>query len=92
MFIKLKYSYTNNSGDAHKVKMVRELLKGDGKVLSTKTGKWQMAIEEMDSVSVYQLLNRNLPAGNYKVRIAAYDWTTKELLAENAVMFTIELK
>lgn len=92
LFIKLKYSYTNNSGGAHKVKLVRELLDSDGKVLSTKAGKWQMAIDEKDSASVSQLLNNNLPAGDYKVRIAAYDWTTKELLAENSVGFAIELK
>ncbi len=92
LMIRVKYSYTNNSGVKHQVKMVRELVDGDGKVVSSKAGKWQMSVGEKESMSAYQVLGPSLPAGDYQIRIRAYDWTTKELLAENSLGFAIELK
>jgi hypothetical protein len=90
--LKLKYSYTNGTDEKHVVKMVRELVNESGKVLQTKLGKWDMNVGEKDSMSFTQSLASSLSAGNYSIRIRAYDWTTKELLAENSVGFSVELK
>lgn len=90
--IKLKYSYTNSTDKKHTVRMVRQLIDGSGKVVQTNTGKWVMSVGEKYSQSFTQPLASNLSAGDYTLKIAAYDWTTKELLAENSVGFTIELK
>ncbi|MFA6485912.1 MAG: carboxypeptidase regulatory-like domain-containing protein [Candidatus Magasanikbacteria bacterium] len=89
---KVKYSYINSTDAKHTVKMVRELIGPSGKAVQTKTGKWVMNAGEVDSLTFSQSLSASLPAGDYAVRIRAYDWTTKELLAENSFGFSVELK
>ena len=90
---KLKYSYTNSTAAKHTVKMVRELVNTDtGKVVESKSGKWVMIVGEKDSLTITQTLAAGLAAGDYQVRIRAYDWTTKEVLSENSFGFVVELK
>ena len=89
--LKLKYSYTNNTGVKHDVRMVRELVNSAGKVISTAKGKWVMAVGEKDSANFTQSIGK-LAAGDYTIRIRAYDFKSNELLAENSVGFTVELK
>lgn len=89
---KVKYSYTNSTDKYHVVKMVRELVSGSGKVLSTHSSKWTMKVGEKDNSTFTFSAAGNLWPDNYQVRIRAYDWTTKELLAENALGFSVELK
>ena len=90
--LKIKYSYTNNTEVKHTVKMVRELVNAGGKVLETKPGKWTMKAGEKDSTTFTQVLGGKLAAGGYMIRLRAYDWTSKELLAENSFGFVVELK
>ena len=90
--LELKYSYTNSTAQKHTVKMMRELLDANGKVVTIKNGKWQMAVGEKDSLTFFQPLSADLSAGSYTVRLRAYDWTTKELLAENSAEFMVEAK
>lgn len=90
--LKLKYFYTNTTDEAQTVKMVRELFDANGKVISAKSGKWKMSAYEKDSVSFNQPVAGNLPVGGYTIKIRAYDWNTKEMLAENSLNFMVELK
>jgi hypothetical protein len=90
--LKAKYSYTNTMGVKHIVKMVRELVGPDGKVLETRTGRWVMKAQETDKTNFTQALAKYLDAGTYMIRIRAYDWTSKEMLAENSIGFVVELK
>lgn len=71
--------------------MVRELVNSAGKVISTAKGKWVMAVGEKDSANFTQSIGK-LAAGDYTIRIRAYDFKSNELLAENSVGFTVELK
>ena len=74
------------------IKMTRQLLDADGKVMQARSGRWTMTPGEKDSLSVRQPVAANLSAGSYSISIVAYDWKTKELLAENSLDFSIELK
>lgn len=89
---KVKYSYTNSTAEKHVVRMVRELINSSGKVLSSRVGRWTMSVGEKDTVSFTQALTKTLQPGTYQIRLRAYDWTTKELLAENSFGFTVEFK
>ena len=82
----------NDSDQKQKIRMVRELVGPNDKVLQTKTGNWNMKPGEEDSQNFTQPITPNLLEGDYKVRIHAYDFTSKELLAENSLGFSIELK
>lgn len=90
--LKLRYSYVNDSDQKQKIRMVRELVGPNGKVLQVKTGNWNMKPGEEDSQNFTQPITPNLLEGDYNVRIRAYDFTSKELLAENSLGFKIELK
>ncbi|MDD2758582.1 MAG: hypothetical protein PHD72_04455 [Patescibacteria group bacterium] len=90
--VKLKYTYTNSDSKKHTVRMIRELLNANGKVMEKKSGKWVMTPGEKDSTSFTQTLKNTLQPGAYMVRIRAYDWTTNEVLAENSFGFNVELK
>lgn len=90
--LKLKYSYLNDSDSKQKVRMVRDLVGPNGKVLQTKTGNWNMNPGEEDSLNFTQPITPNLLEGDYYIRIRAYDSGTKELLAESSVGFNIILK
>lgn len=89
---KFKYSYTNNTEKKQTVRMVRELIRSDGKVISKSSGKWIMTPGEKDSLTSAQAVAGNLAAGNYIVKISALDWKTGENLAENQFEFSVELK
>ncbi len=89
---KFKFSYTNSTGVKHTVRMVRELIGSDGKVLDKKIGKWQMSVGETESLSFVQAIGTKLTAGDYKLKITASDWTTKAVLAENVAGFAVELR
>lgn len=89
--IKMKYSYTNNTGVVHTIKVVRQLVDQNGQAAATATGKWQMSIGKKTSYTFAQTLAKTLPAGDYTIRLQAYDWTTNELLDENNnFIFVIE--
>lgn len=88
--VKFKYSYTNSTAEHHYVNMVRELIGPDDVVAESKTGKWTMKPGEKDSLTFTQTLKKTLTPGTYMIRIRAYDRSTKELLAENSIGFTIE--
>ncbi len=90
--LKAVYWYTNNTDQVQTIKMVRELLDENGKVLSAKTGKWTLKAGQKDNASFTQPVAGNLGLGSYSVRIRAYDWKTKEMLAENSLGFNVELK
>lgn len=91
--LKLKYFYANNSGEDQAIRMVRQLISSSGKVLNTKTGKWVLKAGEEDNVTLTQPVAGNVAVGSYTIRIRAYDWKNKdELLAENSLGFTVELK
>jgi hypothetical protein len=90
--IKLKYSYSNSTDAKHTIKMVRELLDSNGKVVQTRIGKWTMIVGEKDSLAFTQIIPATFAAGDYTIRIRAYDWISKELLAENSVGFSVEFK
>lgn len=92
VILKLKYSYTNSTEAKQTVKMTRQLLNSDGKVLDVKIGRWVMKVGETDSAAFTQPVAGNLSVGNYVIRVAALDWKTKEVLAENSVGFSVELK
>ncbi len=92
VILKLKYSYTNSTEEKQVVKMTRQLLNSEGKVLSVKTGRWVMKVGEIDSLVFTQPVAGNLSAGNYTIRLAALDWKTGEVLAENSAGFSVELK
>lgn len=89
---KFKYGYTNNTEQKQTVKMVRELIGPNEKVVSKKSGRWVMKPGETDSQTPTQAVAGNLAIGSYIVRIRAYDWKTSELLAENQFGFAVELK
>ncbi|MFA6548016.1 MAG: S-layer protein domain-containing protein [Candidatus Magasanikbacteria bacterium] len=90
--LKLRFSYTNNTDAKHIVKIVRELIDENDDVKATKTSKWVMKVGEKDQTTFTQWLGENLATGNYTIRIQAYDWTSKELLAENSAGFTVEAR
>lgn len=90
--LKLNYSYINDSDTKQKIRMVRELVGPNGKVLQTKTGNWNMKPGEEDSQNFTQPITPNFSEGDYKISIRAYDFATKELLAENSLGFNIESK
>lgn len=92
VILKLKYSYTNSTEAKQIIKMTRQLLNSEGKVLDVKTGRWVMKVGETDSAAFTQPVAGNLSVGNYVIRVAALDWKTKEVLAENSVGFSVELK
>lgn len=90
--LKVKYNYINDSDVKQKIRMVRDLVGPNGKVLQTKTGNWNMKPGEEDSQNFTQPVTPNLLDGDYQVRIRAYNFTTKELLAENSLTFKVESK
>ncbi len=90
--VKMSYSYTNSTDQKQKIRMVRELVGPNGKVIESKNGTWNMDSEEVDSQSFTQSLATKFVDGAYSMRIRAYDFKTKELLAENSVGFTIKSK
>jgi fibronectin type 3 domain-containing protein len=90
--LKLKYSYTNTTDKKQMVRMVRELIDENGKIKASGFGKWVMKVGEKDTVKLNQPIASNLAAGSYTLRLRALDWKTKEVLAENGLNFTIELK
>jgi hypothetical protein len=90
--LKLKYRYANNSDVKQKVKMVRQLIGPSGKVVQTNTGNWSMESGEEDEQTFTQPIVPNFSVGAYKIRIRAYNFKTQELLAENSVGFSVELK
>jgi hypothetical protein len=90
--LKAQYTYTNNSGFKHVVRMTRELIGPNGKVIDKRTGRWVMKADESDSANFTQAITKYFDTGGYQIRIRAYDWTTKELLAENSLGFAVELK
>ncbi|MBI5732316.1 MAG: hypothetical protein HY982_03080, partial [Candidatus Magasanikbacteria bacterium] len=90
--LKLKYSYTNSTGEKQTVKMMRYLKDENGKILSAKSGKWVMKPGEKDVLGFTQPVAGNLSTGNYIIQIAALDWKTKEILAENGLGFRVGLK
>jgi len=87
-----KYGYDNSAGAKQTIKIVRELVGPNGKALATKTGKWRMVAGEKYAYGATQYLGSTLSNGDYQIRVRAYDWTTKELLAENALTFSVVLK
>jgi len=89
---KFKYSFTNNTEQKQTVRMVRELIGPNEKVISKSSGKWVMTPGEKDSLTPTQAVAGNLTAGAYIVKISALDWKTKEILAENQFGFVVELK
>ena len=90
--VSAKYSYTNTGAKKEVVRMIRELVDGNGKVVRSKTGKWTMSVNEKYSLTFSETLPSSLPAGEYSFRIRAYDWTSKALLAENSLGFKVELR
>lgn len=90
--VKITYSFTNNSDQNQKVRMVRELVGPNGKVIESKTGNWSMEGGEEGSQSFAQPVVPKFADGAYKIRIRAYEFKTKELLAENSVGFSVESK
>ncbi len=90
--LKLKFSYENLTLAKQTVKMVRELLNQDGKVVSSKAGKWVMKPGEKDSAAFTQAVAGNLSAGSYTIKITAKDYKSGETLAENSLTFIIELR
>lgn len=89
----LSYSYTNNTDVKQNIRMAREVMNENGTVVSSaKAGSWTMKPGEKDSLNTKQSLAGNLSAGNYTIRIRAYDKKTGELFAENSLGFSIELK
>lgn len=90
--VSAKYSYTNTGAKKQTVRMVRELVDGNGKVVSTKTGKWTMSVKEKFSQTFTETLPSSLSAGEYSFRLSAYDWTSKALLAQNSLGFKVELR
>lgn len=92
VILRLKYNYTNSTEAKQIVKMTRQLLNSEDKVLETKTGKWTMKPGEKDSQTFSQPVAGNLSVGDYVIRVAALDWKTREVLAENSMGFSVELK
>lgn len=92
VILKLKYGYTNTTETKQTIKMVRQLLNENGKVLSSKIGKWIMVPGEFDSLTFTQSVAGNLSVGDYTIRVAAYDRVINDLIAENSVNFSVELK
>ncbi len=90
VILKLTYTYSNTDSAPHKVKMVRELLDSVGKVIATKTGKWAMKVGEHDSQTFTQPVTPAWDAGNYSIRLRAYDAVSGDVLAENSLGFSIE--
>ena len=88
--LKAKYVYTNNTGAKHTAKMVRTLVGPDGKVLQSSNGKWTMKVGGKNSATFSQVVKDSLAPGAYTIKITAYDWTTKEVLAENMIGFAVE--
>ena len=90
--MKVKYAYVNSTGAKQEVRMTRQLLDKDGKVLSSKSAKWVMKVGEKDSLTFSQTVANNFSVGAYKIRIAATDWKTNAPIAENSVSFEVVLK
>ena len=89
----LTYSYTNNTDVKQNVRMMRDVINKNGQVVfATKAGNWTMNAGEKDSLTIKQPVAGNLSAGNYTLRVRAYDKKTGELLVENSLGFSIELK
>lgn len=90
--LKLKFSYENQTAEKQVIKMVRELVDQNGKVVSVKIGKWTMKPGEKDSPAFTQAVAGNFSVGTYKIKLTAKDYKSGETLAENGLAFTIELK
>lgn len=90
--IKLRYIYTNTADKQQTIKMVRELIDATGKVKEIRSGKWIVEAGESDSFTFNQWLSGSLSEGHYLIRVRAYDWNTKAVLADNNAGFTIDLK
>ena len=89
---RLPYSYTNTTEKKQTVRMLRELVDGTGKVRSSSAGRWVMTPGEKEKSNPLQTIPNSLSAGEYQVRIRALDFKTKEILAENSLRFSIELR
>jgi len=89
---KLKYSYTNNATEKKTIRMLREIVDENGKVVNRGYGKWIAGSGKTVFYSYSQNLSDKLSVGNYQLRLRAYDFTTQKLLAENSFGFTVELK
>lgn len=87
---RIKYFYNNNTNKRQAVKIVRELLDDQGKVLETRTGQWTVRTGGRISRVVNQSLSNKLPVGDYTCRIRVYNLITKELLAENSFGLVVE--
>jgi len=90
--IKLKYTYTNSTDQKYVARIVREVLDANDKVVYTRTGRWTMSPGEVDSLTFVQSLGKKMVAGEYRLRIRAFDSVAGTLLAENSFGFTIEFK
>ncbi|MBI5728859.1 MAG: hypothetical protein HY983_01255 [Candidatus Magasanikbacteria bacterium] len=89
---RLPYTYTNTTDKSQVIRMVRELVDGSGKVRTSSAGRWTMKPGEKDKSNPLQTISSSLSAGEYQVRIRALDFKTKEVLAENGVHFSVELR
>jgi len=90
--VTLRYSYTNLTDAKQSIKMVRELVGPDGKVIASRSGRWSMVPGEKDSAWFIQYIAKKYAVGDYKLRVRALDYKTGTVLAENAVDFKIEMR
>ncbi len=90
--LQAKYNYLNDTELNQKIKMVRQLVSKEGKILETKTGKWTVKSGKSENQTFVQKLTEKLTAGVYMIRIQAYNQDGNSLLAENNLEFTVEFK
>lgn len=90
--VQVKYTYLNDSKAKQKVKMVRELVGSNGKVLQSKVGKWTVPAGKLDLNTFVQNIDPKLAQGNYEIRVRAYDQINNQLLGENSLGFKVELR
>lgn len=86
------YSYPLSAHKKQVIRLSRDLVDPNGKVIESITGRWNIKSGEPGRKFIRQTLSDKMINGDYRIRIRVFDDKTKVLLAENSLEFNIELK
>ncbi len=88
--LKYTYSYKNEATKTAKVKVLRQVLDINGKVVAKATGSVSIAKGKTFKTNVTNVLNSKLADGTYTVKVQIMDFKTGIVLEENSFDITVK--
>lgn len=83
------YGYKNFSGRGQYIRIVREMLDSNGKVVARVSAVRNVAAGKDFVIYARQVLGRNLSEGAYSIRVRIVDVSTGKVLDENSFQFQV---